>query len=58
MSAPVAADNPPSPTANERPLRRLDSAKLMAGHKRVVIEHDGTEYQLQLTRQGKLILTK
>lgn len=36
----------------------LQSAALMQGCKRVHIEHNGARYQLQATRQGKLILTK
>ena len=39
-------------------LRRLNSTELLAGLPRVVIEHAGSAYVLQITRQGKLILTK
>ena len=39
-------------------LRRLNSTELFAGLARVVIEHEGSAYVLQITRQGKLILTK
>lgn len=35
-----------------------DSAALLQGAKRVHIAHNGAYYQLQATRQGKLILTK
>lgn len=38
--------------------RRLSSNDLFAGHSRLLIEHDGADYLLQITRQGKLILTK
>jgi hemin uptake protein HemP len=38
--------------------RRLTSAELFAGSDQLVIEHQGAEYQLRVTRQGKLILTK
>jgi len=34
------------------------SASLLQGKKSVPIEHDGVIYRLQLTRMGKLILTK
>jgi hemin uptake protein HemP len=34
------------------------SADLLQGSKRVQIAHNGACYQLQATRQGKLILTK
>jgi hemin uptake protein HemP len=36
----------------------LSSADLLKGQKSVAIEHDGLFYRLQLTRLGKLILTK
>ena len=39
--------------------RRLDSRHLFApGQNTVVIEHGGQHYQLRLTRENKLILTK
>lgn len=37
---------------------RWTSAKLLAGQRESVIEHNGVEYRLRLTGQGKLILTK
>ena len=36
----------------------LNSQQLFRGQKAVVIEHNGSMYRLQATRQGKLILTK
>lgn len=36
----------------------LDSRKLLAGHRAVAIEHEGSRYMLRATRSGKLILTK
>lgn len=36
----------------------LPSAELLRGHKEVTIDHNGSRYRLQTTRQGKLILTK
>ena len=36
----------------------LQSAELMGGAREVVIRHNGQEYRLQVTRAGKLILTK
>jgi len=39
-------------------LRRVRSQDLLAGGAVVLIDHEGAEYQLRLTRQGKLILTK
>jgi hemin uptake protein HemP len=47
----------PTPSAgSERP--RLPSSVLLQGHNVIEIEHRGEIYRLQLTRQGKLILTK
>jgi hemin uptake protein HemP len=37
---------------------RFKSGELFNGHTRVFIEHEGSDYLLSLTRQGKLILTK
>jgi len=36
----------------------LPSTALMQGQRSVAIEHNGAIYRLQITRQGKLILTK
>lgn len=47
------ADTPP---AAERP--RVSSEKLFSGARRMIIEHNGANYILQITRAGKLILTK
>lgn len=52
---------PPSAgPGGQRPgiTRRLTSEQLFAGADLVVIEHQGADYQLRITRQGKLILTK
>jgi hemin uptake protein HemP len=35
----------------------VSSASLFGPHKELVVEHNGREYRLQLTRNGKLILT-
>jgi len=37
---------------------RVDSRTLMGKARRLVIEHEGQEYLLQVTRAGRLILTK
>jgi hemin uptake protein HemP len=37
---------------------RIDSRRLFAGGREVVITHDGADYRLRLTASGKLILTK
>ena len=41
-----------------RTTPRLSTAELFRGHSRIEIEHKGETYRLQITRQGKLILTK
>jgi hemin uptake protein HemP len=46
----------PSAAGAELPV--LPSATLLRGQKAVAIDHNGSLYRLQTTRQGKLILTK
>jgi hemin uptake protein HemP len=41
-----------------RPVPVLPSSELLRGQKVVAIDHNGSLYRLQTTRQGKLILTK
>ena len=53
-NAPKAAHQTHTPT----PPQRINSSELLAGGKRLVIEHRGVSYILQVTRSGKLILTK
>ena len=38
--------------------RRLSTRQLFGDDTRLVIEHRGARYELRITRQGKLILTK
>lgn len=38
--------------------RRIESKNLLDGSRELVIEHQGAEYHLRLTRNDKLILTK
>ena len=46
-------------SADERsPRRVIRSEDLLAGAREVVIVHNGEEYRLQVTRNGKLILIK
>lgn len=52
---PLAANS--DTTASEH-LCRIQSHEVMRGHNAVAIEHNGSVYRLQTTRQGKLILTK
>lgn len=39
------------------PVRRVTSAELLGQKGELIIEHDGREYRLRLTQNGKLILT-
>jgi hemin uptake protein HemP len=39
-------------------LRRLKVSDLLAGEREVILEHDGQDYRLRITANGKLILTK
>jgi hemin uptake protein HemP len=45
----------PSPDAA---TRRVSSQMLLKGERELVIQHQGNEYHLRLTRNDKLILTK
>jgi hemin uptake protein HemP len=38
--------------------RHIDSRRLLAGGRELVIDHAGQQYRLRLTRNDKLILTK
>lgn len=38
--------------------RRISSQLLLKGERELVIQHQGSEYHLRLTRNDKLILTK
>lgn len=54
-----AQDDAPAPaTQDAHPVPVLPSADLLRGQKAVAIDHNGSLYRLQTTRQGKLILTK
>lgn len=50
------APEPATPIGKAAP--RIDSRRLFAGGREVVITHDGADYRLRLTASGKLILTK
>ena len=45
------------PAKAARPMR-FDSRALLQAAREIIIEHDGTDYRLRLTSNGKLILTK
>jgi hemin uptake protein HemP len=40
------------------PVPRIAIGDLLAGGREAILLHDGTEYRLRLTSNGKLILTK
>jgi hemin uptake protein HemP len=46
------------PPASRLPVKRIAIRDLMEGGREAVLLHDGTEYRLRLTSNGKLILTK
>ncbi|WP_201315504.1 hemin uptake protein HemP [Dyella sp. EPa41] len=69
LSLPHGADAParpfrllslktPAPAADASPTRRVSSQALLKGDRELVIQHQGNEYHLRLTRNDKLILTK
>jgi len=52
--------NPPNPKlspAPREPLRKVPSEALLGPSRELVILHNGREYRLRLTQNGKLILT-
>lgn len=49
---------PLTAVAPEAPARRISSQSLLEGGRELVIQHQGNEYHLRLTRNDKLILTK
>jgi hemin uptake protein HemP len=50
-------DTPAERLRYDRAARRLNSRALLGTAKVLIIEHDGREYRLRLTQNGKLILT-
>ncbi len=54
---PIAARAAVAQRARTTP-RQVDSHSLLQGRNTLIIAHQGELYRLQLTRQGKLILTK
>jgi hemin uptake protein HemP len=58
---PISHPSQPSRRATRRSVntaRRTTTNALMQGSKRIVIEHNEEDYILQITRSGRLILTK
>jgi len=66
---PLSSSAPPKPSLRRPTLaqvapvvlagaRRVSSQSLLEGGRELVIQHQGSEYHLRLTRNDKLILTK
>jgi hemin uptake protein HemP len=55
--APKQSANPSRGAASEK-KPRIESNHLFQGHSEIVIVHQKEEYNLRITRNGKLILTK
>ncbi|QNK02635.1 hemin uptake protein HemP [Dyella telluris] len=49
---------PKTRVAPDTAVRRVSSQVLLQGERELVIQHEGSEYHLRLTRNDKLILTK
>jgi len=54
VSAKPASGTP----ASIPPVKRIAIRDLLGGGREAVLLHDGSEYRLRLTSNGKLILTK
>ena len=46
-----------APPKAAEPLPRVSSRQLLGAHGELIIEHQGREYRLRITQNGKLILT-
>ena len=46
------------PISAVKPVKRIAVSDLLNGGREAVLLHDGDEYRLRLTSNGKLILTK
>lgn len=51
-------DTPKRPVRPRPPIRRIAIGEILGGGREAVLLHDGIEYRLRLTSNGKLILTK
>jgi hemin uptake protein HemP len=59
----VSRDDPSTPDAKRSSAaagkpRRLKVSELLGGEREAILEHDGQDYRLRITANGKLILTK
>ena len=51
-------DRRPAEERDPAPRRVVTTEQLLGGAREIAIRHEGQEYRLQITRNGKLILTK
>lgn len=58
MSRPTQRLLQPVPAGTLVQTRHVSSQSLLEGARELVIQHQGSEYHLRLTRNDKLILTK
>jgi hemin uptake protein HemP len=58
ISSDDADQTKPQPAATTPKLRRLKVSDLLAGEREIILDHDGQDYRLRITANGKLILTK
>ena len=58
MSRDEAEQSMPGHVPAVTSMRRLKVSELLAGEREVILEHDGQNYRLRITANGKLILTK
>lgn len=58
MNTTDAMAKPPQATQRRDGMEVIPADRLLGAARAVVIEHQGERYELRLTRNGKLILTK
>ncbi len=58
MSAMETKHKPQQAAGMPRPRSAIAASELLGQARSVVIEHRGERYELRITRNGKLILTK
>ena len=46
------------PAKEQKPIKRIAVSEILNGRREAVLLHEGSEYHLRLTSNGKLILTK
>ena len=54
---PAPTPSPAAATPVPGQPRRIRSEDILRGAREIVIEHDGRQYRLRITQNGKLILT-